>query len=195
MRRKRRQSTQIIRKKSSQNSSAGSIYSSPPKSGRGRKILLTIATIIIVVFAIYYIYSIAGPDEHTTIPDVSEAKTEISVEDKTEEIPEIAPLEHKIQIEILNGCGVNGVAKLFQSKLREHNFDVANTENYIVDGKINWKVKNTFIIDQIGVTEQAKAVAKALGLVVTKIESRENPTALYDVSVVIGKDYKQLLSE
>jgi hypothetical protein len=48
------------------------------------------------------------------------------------------------------------------------------------------------IIHHLGDIDQAQDVAKSLGISNAKIISRENPTAIYDVSVVIGKDYKSL---
>jgi hypothetical protein len=105
------------------------------------------------------------------------------------------PFKHKIQIEILNGCGKTGIAKIFQRYLRDQGFDVVNTENYVKDGKVFWKIEKSFVIDHIGVESQAKRVAKSLGIPVENVESRQNPNAIYDVSVVIGKDYKNLISE
>jgi hypothetical protein len=119
-------------------------------------------------------------------------ETTIDETEVEEEAPPPTPV-HTIQIEVLNGCGVNGVAKIFQSKLRENGFDVVNTENYVVKGKVFWNVDQTFVIDQIGVAEQAKSIAKALGIPVTLVESRENPAAIYDISVVVGKDYKKYI--
>jgi hypothetical protein len=105
----------------------------------------------------------------------------------------IAPFEENIQIEILNGCGVTGIAKVFQSFLRQNGFDVVNTENYVEEGKIRWDLPESMIIDHTGNTEQAKEVARVLRLSANKIVYRDDPTAIYDVSVVLGKDYKKLL--
>lgn len=195
MRRRRRQSTQTIRKKTVQSPPFSSNYSSEKTGGIGRKIFYYFLTIIILAFIAYYLYNFTSPDEQPGEADISQEIPTGSSEE-TEEPPQIpAPFKHKIQIEILNGCGESGIAKIFQSKLREKGFDVVNTENYLEKGKVNWKVKNTFIIDQIGVSEQAKMVAKSLGIPLTNIESRKNPGSIYDVSVVIGKDYKKLISE
>ncbi len=63
------------------------------------------------------------------------------------------------------------------------------------NGKVFWQLEKSFVIDQIGVESQAKLVAKSLGIPIEYVESRQNPNAIYDVSVVIGKDYKKLISE
>jgi hypothetical protein len=195
LRRRRRQATQIIRKKSVSSPPVTSYHSPIPKKRIGRKIFYTFLIIIILGTASYYLYNLTFSGQTTPFDEtVSETITD-SITITEDEVPESAPFEHQIQIEILNGCGVNGVAKIFQSYLRQQGFDVVNTENYTVKGKVFWDVKQSFVIDQIGVAEQAKSVARSLGIPIEKVESRENPDAIYDVSVVIGNDYKSILPQ
>jgi len=190
LRRKRRQATQTIRKKNPQTSSP-SYYSSGTKSpGKWRRIFLYLILVTIIVWVTYYLYQknftpvspVASPEDSL----ISQTPTEIPGET-------IAPFEQNIQIEILNGCGVTGIAKVFQSFLRQNGFDVVNTENYIEDGKIRWDLEESMIIDHVGDSEQAKEVARVLRLSSKKILYREDPKAIYDISVVLGKDYKKLL--
>ena len=196
MRRRRRQSTQIIHKKSTSSPSASSYYSSPKPKRSGKKILSFIAIVIVLSAISYYFYNLNfNVDEGQTPESEPETISTAPIEPEEEEEQPPSPLVHTIQVEVLNGCGVNGVAKIFQSLLRDNGFDVVNTENYVVNGKVFWKVDQTFVIDQIGVAEQAKAIAKALGIPLTNIESRENPAAIYDISVVVGKDYKKYIQE
>ena len=194
MRRRRRQSTQIIQKKSSSTPPASSYYSSPKSKRSGKKILYFFVIVAVLSTLSYYFYNLNFQGEAEQIPE-SETETinTVPVEPEEEEEQQPSTLAHTIQIEVLNGCGVNGVAKIFQERLRENGFDVVNTENYVVKGKVYWDVDQTFVIDQIGVAEQAKAIAKALGIPLTNIESRENPAAIYDISVVVGKDYKNYI--
>ena len=152
-------------------------------------------TLAILATISYFVYRMAGPAD-----DLAPVQTEINQSAETESEPvaeeqQPAPFEHRIQVEILNGCGVNGIAKIFQSHLRDEGFDVVNTENYSVNGKLNWSVEKTFIIDHIGVLEQSKSVARALGVSTDNIQSQQTQQPLYDVSVVIGKDYKSLLPQ
>ena len=195
MRRRRRQSTQIVRKKTAQNLPVSSHYSLSKASSKGKKVFYTFLMIIVIVAASYYLYNLNLVNENSQTTKLKSEKLKDTPAEPIEEEKTPPPFEHKIQIEILNGCGVNGIAKIFQSYLREKGFDVVNTENYTVNGKLNWQVEKSFIIDQIGVSERAKAVAKSLGIPLTNIESHENPQAIYDVSVVIGKDYKKLISQ
>jgi hypothetical protein len=200
LRRRRRQSTQIIRKKSIQESSVSS-YTPPPKSGgSGHKVLYFFLTISLLAVISYYGYDLSFKKDRVADQNgvVDPRSTSITADDTsadTQVQDQSASFEHKIQIEILNGCGKSGVAKIFQKYLREQGFDVLNTENYVKNRKVFWQVEKSFVIDQIGVEEQAKTVAKSLGIPVELIESRQNPNAIYDVSVVIGKDYKNLLAQ
>jgi len=196
LRRRRRQSTQIIHKKTTSSPPASSYYSSPKPKRSGRKILSFIVIVIALSAISYYFYNLNFQNDTVNLPETETDSEIIStdpIDPVIEEEQSPAPLIHTIQVEVLNGCGKNGVAKIFQSRLRENGFDVVNTENYVVNGKVFWKVDQTFVIDQIGVAEQAKAVAKALGIPLTNIESRENPAAIYDISVVIGKDYNKYI--
>jgi len=174
------------------------VYHTQSTSGKKwKKIIYGFLTIIILGSISYYFYQWGLPGKSQTDKTSSSRETREAVIDTPETPVEesFAPLEHKIQIEILNGCGVNGVAKIFQSLLRDQGFDVVNTENYTVNGKLFWQVEESFVIDQIGVTEYAKTIAKALGIPADNIENRENPGAIYEVSVVIGKDYKKYVTQ
>ena len=195
MRRRRRQPTQIIKKKANTPTSGTPYYVAAGGSGKSRKLLYAVLTLAILATISYFVYRMAGPAD-----DLAPVQTEINQSAETESEPvaeeqQPAPFEHRIQVEILNGCGVNGIAKIFQSHLRDEGFDVVNTENYSVNGKLNWSVEKTFIIDHIGVLEQSKSVARALGVSTDNIQSQQTQQPLYDVSVVIGKDYKSLLPQ
>jgi hypothetical protein len=196
VRRKRRQSTQIIRKKISQELPEIFHYS-PAKSGsKGWKLLIFFIAVSLLAIICYYLYSINLFDRKPAVKS-DQIANQIPIEEPVyEQIDEKSDLsDHRIQIEILNGCGKNGVAKIFQSYLRENGFDVVNTENYIVEGKVEWNVAQSFVIDHIGVAERATAVARLLGISNEKVERRETQNPIYDLSVVIGKDYKNLITQ
>lgn len=200
MRRRRRQSTQIIRKKSIQESPVSSHVPPPKSGGSGRKILYFFLTISLLAVISYHLYDLSFIKDRSSYQKqvVDEGSMSLTADDTSADMhlqEQPAPFEHKIQIEILNGCGKSGVAKIFQRYLRDQGFDVVNTENYVKNGSVFWQVEKSFVIDQIGVKGQAKTVAKSLGIPVEYVESRQSPNAIYDVSVVIGKDYKNLISE
>ena len=93
----------------------------------------------------------------------------------------------KIQVEILNGCGVAGIGESFTQYLRKSGFDVIQTGNYI-----SFDVMNTIIIDRKGNIQNAIAVADSLGAGASAVIQQVNKDYFLDVSVIIGKDYKKL---
>lgn len=92
-----------------------------------------------------------------------------------------------IQIQVLNGCGVAGVATQFTGKLRRSGFDVVESGNFET-----FNVEKTFVIDRSGNLENARRVARALGISEENI-IREVASGFYlDATVVIGMDFNQL---
>ncbi len=92
-----------------------------------------------------------------------------------------------IQVEVLNGCGVNGVADTFTDYLRKNKFDVVNTDNYKSFNELN-----TMVIDRIGNMANAKKVAESLGVPEGSYFEQINNNYFVDVTVIIGKDYHKL---
>jgi hypothetical protein len=92
-----------------------------------------------------------------------------------------------IQLQVLNGHGTAGLATTFSNKLRLSGFDVVETGNFET-----FDVDKTHIIDRIGNLENARRVARALGVSDQQI-LREISIGYYlDVTVVIGADYPEL---
>jgi len=92
-----------------------------------------------------------------------------------------------IQVEVLNGCGISGVADRFTDYLRNNNFDVVNMGNYI-----RFDMDETLVIDRIGNMANAQKTAKALGIKNSNILQQLNQEYFLDVSIVIGRDYYTL---
>ncbi len=114
----------------------------------------------------------------------------IKVSDKEIEVIENGEKEVAsdiIQCEVLNGCGVPGVADRFTDYLRSRNFDVVEIGNYM-----NFDVEETMVIDRIGNLANAKKVADFLGVKHQKVFQQLNDDYFLDVSIIIGKDYFQL---
>jgi hypothetical protein len=93
-----------------------------------------------------------------------------------------------IQVEVLNGCGVSGIAEKFTDFLRREKFDVVQTGNYI-----SFDIDKTLVIDRTGNRANAEKVAAALGIDNKNVIMQKNDNYFLDVSVVIGKDYKKLI--
>lgn len=121
----------------------------------------------------------------------------LPVEDEiTEEPQPFTPIQKRIQIEVLNGCGVPGIAKKFSDHLKKNNYDVVNSGNYLENGKVNFNVSKTRIIDQIKSPEnvvRANELADLLEIDQNLIESFENPSPIADLTLIIGKDYDQII--
>lgn len=92
-----------------------------------------------------------------------------------------------IQLEVLNGCGVPGIANAYTSVLRKNGFDVVETGNFD-----HFDVPNTMVISRSGVMTNARRVADALGVDQVHVLREESPDFFLDVTVVIGQDYETL---
>ena len=92
-----------------------------------------------------------------------------------------------IQLDVLNGCGVAGMAGKFTDYLRLRGFDVVESGNYKT-----FDVAETLVIDRVGDMETAKKVAQSLGVPDKNVIQQINPAYFLDVTVVIGHDYKTL---
>lgn len=92
-----------------------------------------------------------------------------------------------IQLDVLNGCGVQGVAQDFTDFLRKRKFDVVQSSNYT-----SFDVVESLVIDRVGNKATASKVAHALGIDVKNVVTQINPDYYLHVSVVIGRDYQEL---
>ncbi len=94
-------------------------------------------------------------------------------------------VQQLIQVEVLNGCGIAGVADGFTDVLRSKGIDVVKTGNYR-----SFDVDNTFIVDRAGKDFVAEKVADSLNLDKRFIITEKNKNLYLDLTIVIGKDYK-----
>ena len=92
-----------------------------------------------------------------------------------------------LQIEVLNGCGVPGVAAKFTDYLRTKGFDVVKTDNYE-----SFNVLKTVVIDRRGSLKNGARIAEALGLGKERVLQEVNEAYLIDATVVLGRDFRQL---
>jgi len=92
-----------------------------------------------------------------------------------------------IQLQVLNGCGVSGIADRFTDYLRANKFDVVNSGNYS-----SFTIEETLVIDRIGNLANANKVAQSLGVNKKNVIRQLNKEYFLDVSVIIGKDYYKL---
>jgi len=94
----------------------------------------------------------------------------------------------RIQVEVLNGCGVSGVAEKLTDYLRINNIDVVNLGNYR-----SFEIENSIIIGRNEKIYNAEKVAAIVGLDNQNIIQQINPDYLLDVTLILGKDYRDLI--
>lgn len=93
----------------------------------------------------------------------------------------------QIQLNLLNGCGDQGVARRTMNYLRSAGFDVVEIDNYS-----RFSVQRSFVIDRVGDSVSAMKTAKILGIDDSLRVVRLDSTLYVRCSVVIGKDYRSL---
>lgn len=92
-----------------------------------------------------------------------------------------------IQIEVLNGCGVAGVATRFTNALRRYGFDVVEIGNFD-----HFDVQQTLVISRSGDMATARRVATALGVTEEQILQQMSRDFYLDITIVIGADFERL---
>ena len=155
MRRRRRPPTRITKRNNSFDPNI--TFQRKQESGNGKKFLKLLFWIVVVAVVSYYAYNnwyLPGNGTETVTLDSSTIES-TTVSQGSVKKPVFKQPEKMIQIEVLNGCGKPGIAKIFESYLRQQGFDVVNTENYRIMGKISWNVSNSKVINQIGNIEFA----------------------------------------
>lgn len=117
----------------------------------------------------------------TSAQQVEKADTNIRRSDRTK------PVKQKIQIEVLNGCGVAGIAKTTTNFCRKNDLDVVEMTNYV-----NFAVKHSQVISRNGKKDEALRIAKILGIEQRYVVVKPDRNKQLSASVVLGKDYKNL---
>jgi hypothetical protein len=143
----------------------------PPDSEKNTNLFFIIASLVLTVFAGFLLYSLL-------------TKTGIINSSANENI-KAQNVQQLIQVEVLNGCGVTGVGDGLTDVLRAKGIDVVKTGNYR-----SFDIDNTFIVDRLGKIETANRVADSLNLNKRFIITEKNKSYFLDLTIVIGKDYK-----
>ena len=94
----------------------------------------------------------------------------------------------KIKVEVLNGCGISGVAEKLTDYLRTSGFDVVNLGNYR-----SFQVENSIVIARNEKIQNAQKVALVSGLSTGSVIQQMNPEYLLDVTFILGKDFNKLI--
>jgi hypothetical protein len=134
-------------------------------------VLISLLSVVIIIFVISIVFRfIIGPPAD---PNIDDNIKKLSVEEV-------------IQVNVLNGCGVSGLASKARDYLRSKGFDVVDIGNYDKD------TDKTFIIDRLNDRSSAKKVAYALGVADSLIITNIDSTLFLRCSIILGHDYKIL---
>jgi hypothetical protein len=93
---------------------------------------------------------------------------------------DIPPADHPIIVEVLNGSGRDGLARLGARRLRRRGFDVV----FFGNGPA---VDSTEVLARRGGDDNASRVARALG--VGRVVTRRDSLLRVDVTVLLGPDF------
>ena len=93
----------------------------------------------------------------------------------------------KVHVEVLNGCGKDGMAHHVGRHLRGLGFDVVTIGN-----AETFTYPESIVIDRVGKPEYASLVAAALGTRNQIQQIIPDPFRIEEVTVVIGRDYGRL---
>jgi hypothetical protein len=107
-----------------------------------------------------------------------------------EESEALNPTGRIIQVKVLNGTQVDGLAKKLSDFLKSKNYDVVIQGNYS-----NRNVKKTFIIDHLGDKKVLKRTIRLLKIDPDQVQTDIKEFELTDLTIVIGEDYQKLNSE
>ena len=113
--------------------------------------------------------------------------TKITALTSGEDETELNKTARIIQLEVLNGCGISGIAEKLTNYLRQNDFDVVQVGNYR-----SYDIDNTLVVDRTGNKNNALKVAEALGIDSKNVIQQINNDYFLDVSLIIGKDFNRL---
>ena len=97
---------------------------------------------------------------------------------------------HKIQIQIQNGCGLSGIAKVYTNFLRSHGYDVIDYKN-----AQHFDYDNTqLIIHKKDTVNFINEMVQTLQIKPNSITYNYDNNNIYEMTVIIGHDYNNLNS-
>jgi len=87
----------------------------------------------------------------------------------------------RVVVEVLNGCGARGIARVVAEDLRIRGFDVVRIGN-----ASDFRYPVTVVVDRSGSDGKAHQVARAMGC--SHVVRQEASDAFLDVTVILGDD-------
>jgi hypothetical protein len=142
-------------------------------------VVLNVSILALIIVCGYLIFSIAIKTFS------SNDRNPVQITDTTDKVTNQPNLT--MQLDVRNGTGEDGIAKMFTDYLREKGFDVVEMGNYNTDDQ-----EKSLVLDRKGNKQNCKKIAQALGVSDKNVIQQINKDLLIDATVVIGKDYKEL---
>ena len=139
---------------------------------------------IVGVLLLGFIYSFSRNVTHTGIP-IEVTFPKIDPRPLAIEVYQKNPIQN-IKVEVLNGCGLKGIAARTADFLRANHIDVVRSDN-----ADHYDYPNTVIISRNENVESLKAVSRSFGVTLddkTHIMTDPDESLGVDVTVILGKD-------
>ena len=155
------------------------------KKSQSQSMTLNAAIGIVGVLLLGFIYSFSRNVTHTGVPiEVTFPKTE--PRRLAKDIYQKNPIKN-IKVEVLNGCGLKGIAAQTAEFLRENHVDVVRSDN-----ADHYDYPNTVIISRNENVESLRAVSRSFGITMDDkihiITDDPDESLGVDVTVILGKD-------
>ncbi len=96
---------------------------------------------------------------------------------------------NRIELEVLNGCGIPGLAGEFTDYLRRQGYDVVRFTN-----AQRYDYPRTLVVNRGKDFNRARLVAQTLGVEPSAVENMPDPSLQLDVTLVLGQDFTTLTS-
>jgi hypothetical protein len=97
-------------------------------------------------------------------------------------VKRIVPESDRIRVEVLNGTGTRGLARLGTGLLRDLGFDVVSS------GNASERVDSTTVLVRSGRMDWGQLAAKGLGG--ARVEARPDTSRYLDLTILLGPDWR-----
>ena len=149
------------------------------------KEFLTLPVLLLTLIACLFIGSfvvqiIAEDTSNSSIIDLDKLLRKNSYEKET---------GHRIQIEILNGCGQRYIAKMYQDFLRYEGYDVMDARN-----ANSTDYKHSMIQMHRGDPKMGSHLSNLIGINDSLILKKPDESLMFDLTLIIGNDLEKLVS-
>ena len=160
------------------------------KQSQSQSMTLNAAIGIVGVLLLGFIYSFSRNVTHTGVP-IEVTFPKIDPRPLAVDVYQKNPIKN-IKVEVLNGCGLKGIAARTADFLRANHVDVVRSDN-----ADHHDYPNTVIISRNENVESLKAVSRSFGITLdnkTHIMTDPDESLGVDVTVILGKDITNFIA-